>query len=282
MLTFHGPIQSPDDHEFSVTNIFCGCDDPLPANYQFGPLLRDVYLIQYCTRGKGTFTLNGRAFPIHAGQAFFSFPNSVMIEHSSAEDPWGLMWIAFKSPQGLSLFEKIGVSEQYPIFSDRLSAVVKTHLSEIIATPHTMDAFDLTQAGRFYLLFGELLYTALTVSETSKNISNRKYIQAAIQYIEQNYTQPLKVADIASHLGLNRSYFYSLFKKQFGMSPQEYLLHFRIKKACELLSSPHATISNVASSVGCEPRVLSRLFKQMVGLTPSQYKNQLRNKKNNR
>ena len=173
MFTSRAPLPSRDNAVFSVSDIFCGYDDPLPADYQFGPLLRDVFLIQYCTRGKGIFTLNGRPFPIHAGQAFFSFPNSVMIEHSSADDPWGLMWIAFKSPNGPELFEKIGVSEQYPVFSDQLSSVVYSHLSSIITTPHTMDAFDLTQTGQFYLLFGELLYTATAASEASKNLSRR-------------------------------------------------------------------------------------------------------------
>lgn len=279
MLSFRGAFHDHGEEDFSVSDIFCGQDDVLPANHQFGPVLRDMFLIQYCTRGKGTYTLNGRPFPIHAGQAFFSLPNSVMIEHSSADDPWGLMWLEFRSPNGSKLFETLGLSEDHPILSDQASAAVYAHLSSILSAPHTTSAFDFTKVGQVCLLFGELLHITSTASEVSKSLTGRQYIQTAISYIEHNYTQPLKVSQIADHLGLNRSYFYCLFKNQMGMSPQEYLLHFRIKKACELLSSPHATIANVASSVGCEPRVLSRLFKQMVGMTPSQYKTQLRGKR---
>lgn len=278
MLRFRGAFHEEGEEAFSVSNVFCGYDESLPPNHQHGPVLRDMFLIQYCTRGKGVFTLNGRAFPIRAGQAFFSLPNSVMIEHSSPDDPWGLMWMEFRSPNGLSLFETLGLSESYPILSDQASAAVHTHLSALLSTPHTTGAYDFAKIGHVCLLFSELLHIASAASETSKNPTGRQYVQTAISYIEHNYTEPLKVSGIADHLGLNRSYFYSLFKAQTGMSPQEYLLHFRIKKACELLASPHATVANIASSVGCEPRVLSRLFKQMVGMTPSQYKNQLRDK----
>ena len=279
MLNFRGAFHDHDESVVSISDFFCGYDEVLPANHQLGPVLRDMFLIQYCTRGKGVFTLNGRPFPVHAGQAFFSLPNSVMIEHSSADDPWGLMWLDFKSPNGLKLFEKLKLSETNPVMSEQYSAVVYTHLNNILSTPHTTNAFDFTQMGHLCLMFGDLLHIASSTSEGPKSISGHQYVQSAIKYIEHNYTQQLKVSHIADHLGRNRSYFYSLFKHQMGMSPQEYLLQFRVKKACELLASPHATVTNVASSVGCEPRALSRIFKQGVGMTPSEYKKMLHNKK---
>ncbi len=258
-----------------ISGIFIGCDEDLPAGHQHGPLLRDVYLMQYCLHGKGVFSLNGRSFPVSAGQCVFSFPNSVITEKADAEDPWGLLWIDFRSNNAGELFSQLGLSEENPLFSLADSAIIYSHLKPLLPARFHDDSYKFSLSGHLFLIFSELLQSANHGRGSWRDPSNRKYIQDAVQYIEHNYTKPIKVSDISNHLGLNRSYFYSLFKKQFGMSPQEYLLRFRVKKACDLLASPHATVANVASSVGCEPRVLSRIFKQELGVTPSQYKSRL-------
>ena len=62
-----------------------------------------------------------------------------------------------------------------------------------------------------------------------------------------------------------------------GISPQEYLLDYRIRKACELLQNTDLPIAHIARSVGYEDSLyFSRLFKQHMKSSPSSY----RHKKN--
>lgn len=56
------------------------------------------------------------------------------------------------------------------------------------------------------------------------------YVGQAVNYIESNYSQPMRVQDIAAGLGLNRSYFCRLFRQQTGLSPQEYIVSCRLAK----------------------------------------------------
>ena len=53
--------------------------------------------------------------------------------------------------------------------------------------------------------------------------------------MEENYTKGITASDVAKYIGINRSYFYSLFKTYTGHSPTEHLMTLRINKACELL-----------------------------------------------
>ena len=59
------------------------------------------------------------------------------------------------------------------------------------------------------------------------------------------------------------------------MSMQDYLISYRMKKACDFLSLPQATISNVAYSVGYDPLTFSKIFKRTIGVSPTEYRKQL-------
>jgi AraC-like DNA-binding protein len=81
----------------------------------------------------------------------------------------------------------------------------------------------------------------------------------------------ISVEKVANDIGIDRSYFYEIFKESMGMSPKEYLTYLRIKKSKELLKMPNATVTNVAYSVGYEPSVFSKAFKSATGISPMIY-----------
>ena len=78
---------------------------------------------------------------------------------------------------------------------------------------------------------------------------------------------------IANFLNIERTYLYRLFKDITGTSPQEYLLDYRIRRACSLLKDTKLPVSDIARSVGYDDSLyFSRLFKQKKGRTPTQYR----------
>ena len=96
---------------------------------------------------------------------------------------------------------------------------------------------------------------------------------AARQHISQKYSEPIRISEIAKHCGLDRSYLSKLFKNATDMTPQEYLLSFRMNKAKELLKDSSISVQNVAYSVGYnDPFSFSKFFKRETGLSPSEYR----------
>ena len=75
-------------------------------------------------------------------------------------------------------------------------------------------------------------------------------------------------------VGINRSYFSNLFKKELSVSPQEFLINYRLDKAAQMLSETEDSVGNVASAVGyADPLAFSKAFKQKFGVSPRSYRN---------
>lgn len=99
----------------------------------------------------------------------------------------------------------------------------------------------------------------------------RKII-GALLFIEQNYSKPLSLNDIAQKVGISESYLSRSFKKFIGVGFTAYLQKVRIRQAVVLLNSGMQSISLVAKKTGfLDVRYFGRIFKKMLGETPTQY-----------
>ena len=98
-------------------------------------------------------------------------------------------------------------------------------------------------------------------------------IQKVITKIDSDLTADLSLNALAAYLNVNASYLSNLFKKEVGVSPQQYLISVRMKQALELLRQERYTVSMIAASVGYDDLfTFSRCFKKYYGVPPTAYK----------
>ncbi|MCC8074651.1 MAG: AraC family transcriptional regulator [Clostridiales bacterium] len=98
------------------------------------------------------------------------------------------------------------------------------------------------------------------------------YVNHALDFIRYNYAS-IKVNDVAKYIGINRSYLTNIFKKKMGISPQEYLLQYRLSRGCELLLETRYSIQEIAQKIGYEnPLTFSKMFKNVYGVSPRNYR----------
>ena len=91
------------------------------------------------------------------------------------------------------------------------------------------------------------------------------------RYIDEHISdENLTIPSIAAEMGMSRTSFFSRFKELAGLSPQDYLIHYRISHARELLLSSSLGIAEVAYRCGfSDPKYFSRVFKKIEGTSPS-------------
>ena len=99
------------------------------------------------------------------------------------------------------------------------------------------------------------------------------YVRMAVEYIQMNYSRKITISEIADHVRLNRSYLGSIFKEYMNTSLQDYLVNFRINRACELMLDNNLSIGDISRSVGYDDQLLfSKMFKKIKGLPPKEYR----------
>lgn len=120
-----------------------------------------------------------------------------------------------------------------------------------------------------------ILYLAAESNEKDYGEINR-IMNGAVNYIHQNYKKKdIAVSDIAKRMFVSDSYFRRVFKKNYGISPAEYIISLKLEYASELLSSGHYSVSEVAQKAGYDDtKYFSRIFKKRFSKTPTEYKKQ--------
>jgi len=110
-----------------------------------------------------------------------------------------------------------------------------------------------------------------------KPLPNNKHHPAlvkALQHIQDNYTTPITMDELASKACVSPSHLSYLFKRDLGQPFKQVLLKLRISKAMGLLSNnPHRQVTHVCDDVGfSDLSFFERKFKTIVGVSPGTYR----------
>lgn len=97
-------------------------------------------------------------------------------------------------------------------------------------------------------------------------------LAVALRQIHDQPAAALNVAGLARQAGLSRSSFFERFRRAVGVAPMEYLLHWRMALAKDLLRGKRGGVAEVAERVGYRSAsTFSVAFARHVGLPPSLY-----------
>lgn len=98
-------------------------------------------------------------------------------------------------------------------------------------------------------------------------------LQSAIEYVEKNYPNDFKIADLAEACHMSETHFRRIFQEKMNMTPVEYVNFVRVKKACELIDKTDISMEDVAEQVGfVTSSTFNRNFRRIIGTSPYQWK----------
>ena len=98
-------------------------------------------------------------------------------------------------------------------------------------------------------------------------------INAALIYIDKNYSKQLTLEELSGIVNMNPSYFCRFFKKATGKTIMEYINFVRIWKAEDLLSLTDDSVLDISMEVGFSSvSYFNRVFKRLKGTSPMKYR----------
>ena len=99
--------------------------------------------------------------------------------------------------------------------------------------------------------------------------SQSQQIARAIDWLKGNFTQPLRIDDLATHVHMSTSTFHHHFRALTAMSPLQYQKWLRLNEARRLMLSEHLDATTAALQVGYEsPSQFSREYGRLFGAPP--------------
>ncbi|MEM8700667.1 MAG: AraC family transcriptional regulator [Pseudomonadota bacterium] len=130
-------------------------------------------------------------------------------------------------------------------------------------------------------LYGDSLICALFIAlarikpklARHKGQLSSQHLRKAIDYLEDNFDEPVRLAELSSLTGLSPAYFCHAFKLTTGMPPHRWQMRVRINRAKQHLQDPDKSLSLIAAATGFADQAhFTRVFRKFTGTTPGAWR----------
>ena len=263
------PIQNAVNFQ-RLTLANCGYER-CASGHSFGPFVRDHLLIHYVAAGKGKYHRKNEVYDLHAGQAFVILPNESTFYRADDDEPWEYYWVGVQGTEldAYIAFLGLGATDTL-VFTPSSTAALPALMQSII------DQF-LSRTGNPLRIVGHLhLFLAAIYDDTRDAVPNghsEDVVTQALAYIRNNFSYDVSFDWLFRQLSVSRAHFFRLFKARTGLSPQQYLVRYRIEKSQKLLYRSTLGITEIAHSCGFNDLShYARIFKEYVGQSPREFR----------
>ncbi len=252
----------------------CGIQNCFPGHW-FGPGKRDLFLIHFICGGKGIFESGGKTYHLSKGDFFVIFPDTEVHYEADHTEPWDYMWVGFVGVKAESYLNYAGIDRDHVIGQYSNTSFLFSCIQQMLLARSTTPYNELKRTAALLTILSSIIeeYHITNPQDDYSASTHQEYLDRALKYIDKNLSMPIKISDIANYVGINRSYLTNIFKHSLGVSPQEYLIQYRLDYACMLLEDSDTKISNIAKAVGyADSLTFSKIFRKMKGMSPSAYR----------
>ena len=242
----------------------------------------DIELVTVKT-GKMAYSVNGKLITLYEGDTIFV--NSNQIHYSVSLDNSTATYVIFiVHPSILNSSVAVELQALQPILNNpNLSYLRFRNINEntkdirdiMLTLPNCRrNPFQITK--KLFDIWEVILTQSMhygMISEDVQTDMHTKSFKAMMYYIQQNYTKPITLDDIAESGSISKSLCNKIFHKFVGDSPVNYVLNYRVRKVAELLRTTSHTLSEIASQTGFNgTSYMSEMFKKAFEISPRDYR----------
>ena len=226
-----------------------------------------MHMILYLDSCKAEYTLkNGEKLYAESGNLVYAPKGaeySVKFTPINGGSTVGVNMLLYKDGEEISFSDKVLVFDtDFPKDSRRFEKLCEQS-NAAIASPGKMKSI-------MYDILSDIGQAERTKALTENRFS---VIEKGIAYLENDISGKLTIAQIAHLCNVSEIYFRRLFKEYSNLSPNEFRIKSRIRKAKDFLRYDDMTISEITERVGfSDTAYFAKLFKSRVGISPTEYR----------
>lgn len=225
-----------------------------------------IACVQYVISGSGVIICNDRLYTVQTGDTFLLPEGSNQIYYSNPDNQFARIWLNFKGELSRKLIEIYGLSDTvvyrnvntYDLFLEIHETCKK--LQDPVMYKH--------QTAQLFLKLIQVL-----ADNKKPDYTPTSAVEQIRLYIDCHITENLKISDIAQNFSFSEEHLIRLFKKNYAITPHQYLLQSKIRLAMIMLKMTDHSISEIAEKLGfSDAHHFAVQFKKYTGFQPSAYR----------
>jgi AraC-like DNA-binding protein len=230
----------------------------------------------YIIGGKGQFLIEDQLYPVNANNLVVINPNVTHTEVSLNAQPLEYIVLGI---DGVELQTSDTSNGKFSILDQFESVEISGCLRNILREMELKSTGyeDVCQAYMEILIIRLMRNTALAVPAEPQTASRNRQCAAIRRYIDLHFKEALTLEQLAEEGHMNKYYLSHAFKREYGISPINYMISRRIEESKYLLAETDLSMSQIAQLLGFSSlSYFSQVFRRTQFLSPMEYRQRTR------
>ena len=252
------------------------------ASYKYGddwhcvPHTHNHTELFFIVSGKGQFLIQDQAVPVDVNNLVIINPNIPHAETSLSAQPLEYIVLGIS---GIELATGENSNGQFCVLDHYESLDTSSCLRNILREMEQKNTGyeDVCQAYMEILIIRLMRNTALAIPSEPQTVSANRQCAAVRRYIDLHFKEPLTLELLAEEGHMNKYYLSHTFKREYGISPINYLIARRINESKYLLTETDLSMSQIAQLLGFSSlSYFSQVFRRIQNVSPKEYRQNTR------
>ena len=232
----------------------------------------------YIIGGKGQFLIQDQLYPVNVNNLVIINPNVSHTEDSINAQPLEYIVLGI---DGIELATSANSNGQFCILNHIESAEISSCLRNILREMEWKNTGykDICQAYMEILIIRLMRSTSLAVQTEPAGTSGNRQCASVRRYMDLHFKEPLTLEQLAEEAHMNKYYLSHAFKREYGVSPINYLISRRINESKYLLTETDLSMSQIAQLLGFSSlSYFSQTFRKTQGISPMEFRQSVKSK----
>lgn len=237
-----------------------------------------------CTKGFVNYQVNGIEYELKEKEALFINKGALHMSSDMSEDG---EYVTLTFPEELLCFFKESRMKYKYVWPytrmDFLRCYMIKSENEIISYLYDVynlhlngsDMFEYDISILITMIWRQLVQSLSTIDfiPNKKDVERQERVQVMLVYIHTYYADELTLKDIADAGTMSIAQCNRCFNKMLNVTPYEYLIQYRLRKATNLLKDGTLNVTEISESVGFNNVThFIQAFKKVYGISPKKYR----------